>query len=73
MSKFKKYFDDYSEARKVTDEFNKKHWLGNIVFTLLVYIITFGGFYAFVKIKEKIDEKKMMKQLKKYYEKGEES
>ena len=73
MSKFKKYFDDHAEVQKVCNEFNKKHWLGNIVFTLLMYIITFGVYYAYVMIKEKIDEKRLNKKLKKYYEEGEES
>lgn len=73
MSKIKKYFDDYSVAQKACNEFNKKHWLGNIIFTIVMYIVTFGIFAAYLKIKEKIDEKRLNKKLKKYYEEGEES
>lgn len=73
MSKIKKYFDDYSVAQKACNEFNKKHWLGNIIFTIVMYIVTFGIFAAYLKIKEKIDEKRLNKKLEKYYKEGEES
>ena len=65
MSKIKNYFKDYAVAQKACNEFNKKHWLGNLVFAAVIYVVTFGGFFAVGKIKEKIEERKEQKLNKK--------
>lgn len=58
MSKFKTYFKDYSETEKVCKEFRRKHWFGNLILTLVVWILTLGSFYGIAKIKEIKEEKK---------------
>lgn len=65
MSKVKNYFEDYAVAQKACNEFNKKHWLGTLVFTAVIYVITLGGLVAANKIKDKIEDRKAKKLAKK--------
>lgn len=58
MSKMKTYFKDYAVAQKTCDEFNKKHWLGNIIMVLIAWFITFMTFGCYGMIKNKLKEKR---------------
>lgn len=39
----KVYFEDYADAQKKCNEFQRKHWKGNLVFTLIVWLLSFFG------------------------------
>lgn len=59
MNKMKKYFKDYGATMKVCNQFNKEHWLGNIVLSAAIIGIEFGVFYAIDhkdEIKDRIRE-----------------
>lgn len=53
MSKIKNYFKDFVIAQKACNEFYKKHWLGTLVFTAMIYVVTIGGLFAEGRIKKK--------------------
>lgn len=53
MSKIKIYFKDFIIAQKACNEFYKKHWLGTLVFTAVIYVVTLGGLFAEGRIKKK--------------------
>lgn len=53
LNSIKEYFRDYVAAQKTCNEFNRKHWKGNIVFTLVITGVTFGGLYAAAKVSER--------------------
>ena len=57
MSKIKKYFKDFIIAQKACNEFYKKHWLGTLVFTAMIYVVTIGGLFAEGRIKKKSKKK----------------
>lgn len=63
MSKIKTYFEDYVVAQKACNEFNKKHWFGTMVLSLLVGVGTWGAFMAAYKIHDYVEEKKLIKKL----------
>lgn len=65
MSKIKTYFEDYAIAQKACNEFNKKHWVGTIILSLVVGFITGGSLYAAFRIYEKKEEKLMIDAIKK--------
>lgn len=69
MSKIKNYFKDFVIAQKACNGFYKKHWLGTLVFTAVIYVVTLGGLFAEGRIKEKIKEKKDKKLTKKNLDK----
>lgn len=64
IKSIKNYLEDYSEAQKACNAFNKKHWKGNIVVVLMTWLITFMSFGGAAIIKDKIEEKKLQKMLK---------
>lgn len=64
MSKIKTYFKDYMVAQKACNEFNKKHWFGTTVLSLLVGLGTLGAYMAAYKIYDYVEEKKLIKELK---------
>ena len=63
MSKIKTYFKDYMVAQKACNEFNKKHWFGTTVLSLLVVLGTYGACIAAYKIYDYVEEKKRIKEL----------
>ena len=63
MSKIKTYFKDYMVAQKACNEFNKKHWFGTMVLSLLTSFVTWGAFMAAYKIHDYVEEKKLVKEL----------
>lgn len=71
MSKIKQYFKDYAIAQKACNEFNKKHWLGTLILSSMVGVITYVGILAFDKIQEKKYNKLMNEVLEKSSEEGE--
>lgn len=71
MSKIKQYFKDYVIAQKACNEFNKKHWLGTLILSSMVGVITYVGILAFDKIQEKKYNKLMNEVLEKSSEEEE--
>ena len=63
MSKIKTYFKDYMVAQKACNEFNKKHWFGTMVLSLLVGLGTLGACIAACEIYDYVEEKKLIKEL----------
>lgn len=53
MGKIKTYFKDYAEAQKVCNEFNRKHWKGNLILCTVVWGLTYGVFAVCEKRREK--------------------
>lgn len=60
MSKIKLYFKDYAEAQKACNEFNKKHWLGNLILTFVITVGTYFGLGLYEKYKNKKEEDKIL-------------
>lgn len=65
MNAIKTYFKDYVETQKVCNEFNKKHWKGTMVISLMIGVGTYlalGG-YEYLKegVSNKIDKIKSKK------------
>ena len=52
MSKIKLYFKDYAEAQKACNEFNKKHWLGNLILTFVITVGTYFGLGLYANYKK---------------------
>lgn len=55
----KTYFKDYVEAQKVCNEFNRKHWKGNLILCTVVGGLTYGILYVCEKHREKEFDKYM--------------
>lgn len=53
----KNYFNDYAVAQKACDDFNRKHWKGNIIVVGLAWLSIFGWFYVIGLINQKKQEK----------------
>lgn len=58
MSKIKLYFKDYAMAQNACNEFNKKHWLGNLILTVVLTLATYIGLGLFAKYKNRKEEDK---------------
>lgn len=59
MGKIKTYFKDYAEAQKVCNEFNRKHWKGNLILCTVVW----GLIYGVLTVCEKHREKEFIKRM----------
>ena len=60
MSKIKTYFEDYAEAQKVCNAFQRKHRLGNFIIVAVVWVLTFLAVALYLKHKEKKENELVM-------------
>ena len=59
------YFKDYSNLCKELGKFYKKHWLGTIIMYVLSIVLTWLTFGGYGVIKNKVNEIKAKKKVKK--------
>ena len=56
MKAIKNYFKDYAKLQKACNEFDKKHWKGDIILSSMIGVGTFLVFGGTAIIKDKVDE-----------------
>lgn len=61
----REYFKDYGNLCKESGKFYKKHWLGTIILTIITYLLTWLTLGGYGVIKNKINEIKAAKKVKK--------
>lgn len=61
----REYFKDYGNLCKESGKFYKKHWLGTIILTVITYLLTWLTLGGYGVIKNKINEIKAAKKVKK--------
>lgn len=66
---FKEFWTDYNEmVIKPQNEWLKKHWKGYTVFYAVTFVAGAVGTLAYLKIKDKIEEKRYKRHLEETYE-----
>lgn len=61
----REFFKDYAELSKEESKFYKKHWLGSLIMYVLGLVLTWLTLGGYAIIKNKINEIKARKKVKK--------
>lgn len=63
MGKVKKFFEDYGKAWQVCNDFYKEHWLGSIIFAVVLVGVEYGIGVGIDAIANAIQRKRLEKEL----------